>query len=184
MKSQSELIIISNIENEFNVENELRALNMNVHFLKNKIQEIYDRLSKCEANLHQLQSEVWSSITDTQVKVDELQSQTNYLFDREPDVENAIHHTREFLSLGISVNEFADSMQKLSEALAGFTGADTANQKSDLEIFEPNSEIEDVYMEEMNSYDPWATIPYDEEPIIFVEDYYEDYDFYEGFRKY
>lgn len=173
MKSQSELIIISNkilnIENEFNIENELRALNMNVHFLKNKVQEIYDRLSKCEASLHRLQSEVWSSITDTQVKVDELQCQTNYLFDREPDVENAIHHTREFLSLGISVNEFAESMQKLSEALAGFTGADTTNQKSDLEIFEPNTEVEDIYMEEI-----WATIPYNEEPILFVE----DYDFY------
>ena len=70
-------------------------------------------------------------------------------------------------------------MKKLSEALAGFTGADTTKQKSDLEIFKPNSDIEDIYIEEMksiktNSYDPWTIDLYDEEPLIFVE----DYDFY------
>ncbi|MBR2506738.1 MAG: hypothetical protein IKB70_07470 [Bacilli bacterium] len=75
-------------------------------------------------------------------------------------------------------------MRKLSEALAGFTGADTAKQKSDLEIFESNSEIEDIYIEEIksiktNSYDPW-TMDWDEEPIILVE----DYNFYEEFGIY
>lgn len=70
-------------------------------------------------------------------------------------------------------------MKKLSEALAGFTGADTTKQKSDLEIFKPNSDIEDIYIEEMksiktNSYDPWTIDLYDEEPLIFVE----GYDFY------
>ena len=70
-------------------------------------------------------------------------------------------------------------MRKLSEALAGFTGADTTKQKSDLEIFKPNSEIEDIYIEEIksiktSSYDPWA-MDWNEEPLIFVE----DYDFYE-----
>ena len=65
-------------------------------------------------------------------------------------------------------------MRKLSEALAGFTGADTTKQKSDLEIFEPNSEIEDIYMEEIksirtNSYDTW-TMDWDEE-LFLINDY-------------
>lgn len=77
-------------------------------------------------------------------------------------------------------------MKKLSEALAGFTGAVTTKQKSGLEIFKPNSEIENVYMEEMgsiirtNSYDPWAIDLYDKESLIFVE----DYNFYEEFGIY
>lgn len=99
-----------------------------------------------------------------------------YLFDKEPDIDNAIHHTRDFLSLGVSVSEFSESMRKLSEALAGFTGADTTKQKSDLEIFKPNSEVENIYTEEIksirtNSYDPWAIDLYDEKPLIFVDDY-------------
>lgn len=65
-------------------------------------------------------------------------------------------------------------MRKLSEALAGFIGADTTKQKSDLEIFKPNSEIEDIYMEEIrsirtNSYDPW-TMDWDEE-LFLINDY-------------
>ena len=104
--------------------------------------------------------------------------------DKEPDIDNAIHHTRDFLSLGVSVSEFSESMRKLSEALAGFTGADTTKQKSDLEIFKPNSEIEDIYIEEIksiktNSYDPW-TMDWDEESIILAE----DYNFYEEFGIY
>lgn len=76
-------------------------------------------------------------------------------------------------------------MKKLSEALAGFTEAVTTKQKSGLEIFKPNSEIENVYIEEIgsirtNSYDPWAIDLYDKEPIILAE----DYNFYEEFGIY
>jgi hypothetical protein len=48
-----------------------------------------------------------------------------------------------------------------------FTGADTTKLKSDLEIFESNSEIEDISIEEMKSiktnfHDPWIINYYEE----------------------
>ena len=169
------LSIFVPIISDKNITVELRAISANLNFLKAKIEDLDKRVEQIENKIPVLTNELYTEVAALQCRTDEIECQTTYLFDKEPDIDNAIHHTRDFLSLGVSVNEFSESMRKLSEALAGFTGADTTKQKSDLEIFKPNSEIEDICIEEIksiktNSYDPW-TMNWDEEPLIFVDDY-------------